>query len=105
MARFIVFSSAPCWCLQCPITLPNMLCDTAASAVISTCLHGPVALYVVSALCLAAGSYNWAAIAVSYLSLLVFCCRWIFNIVSLPPTVRITLIEKLADIEHRLAYG
>eukprot|EP00878_Enallax_costatus_P045954 GHUV01055497.1.p1 GENE.GHUV01055497.1~~GHUV01055497.1.p1 ORF type:complete len:181 (+),score=47.62 GHUV01055497.1:1122-1664(+) len=30
---------------------------------------------------------------------------WIFNIQSLPPKVRITLVEKLADIEHRLAYG
>lgn len=36
---------------------------------------------------------------------MVLRCRWIFNIQSLPPRVRITLIEKLADIEHRLAYG
>jgi replication factor C subunit 3/5 len=27
-----------------------------------------------------------------------------FNITALPPKVRITLVEKLADIEHRLAY-
>lgn len=31
--------------------------------------------------------------------------RWMFNIEALPPTVRVTLVEKLADIEHRLAYG
>ncbi len=30
---------------------------------------------------------------------------WMFQIKSLPPAVRITLVEKLADIEHRLAYG
>jgi replication factor C subunit 3/5 len=28
-----------------------------------------------------------------------------FNIDTLPPRVRITLVEKLADIEHRLAFG
>lgn len=28
-----------------------------------------------------------------------------FNIEALPPKVRITLVEKLADIEHRLAFG
>lgn len=28
-----------------------------------------------------------------------------FNIPALPPRVRITLVEKLADVEHRLAYG
>lgn len=32
--------------------------------------------------------------------------RWLFNIEALgPPHVRITLCEKLADIENRLAYG
>lgn len=31
---------------------------------------------------------------------------WLFNIESLgPPGVRITLVEKLADIEHRLSAG
>ncbi|GBF90937.1 replication factor C subunit 5 [Raphidocelis subcapitata] len=30
---------------------------------------------------------------------------WLFNIEALPTDVRITLCEKLADIEHRLAYG
>lgn len=30
---------------------------------------------------------------------------WMFNIAALPPKVRIMLVEKLADIEHRLAYG
>jgi hypothetical protein len=32
--------------------------------------------------------------------------RWLFNIQSLgPPHVRVSLCEKLADIENRLAYG
>lgn len=30
---------------------------------------------------------------------------WMFNIDTLPPRVRITLVDKLADIEHRLAFG
>ncbi|KAF8073115.1 RFC3 [Scenedesmus sp. PABB004] len=30
---------------------------------------------------------------------------WMFSIDALPPRVRITLVDKLADIEHRLAYG
>lgn len=36
---------------------------------------------------------------------IVVVCRWMFNIAALPPRVRITLVEKLADIEHRLAFG
>lgn len=28
-----------------------------------------------------------------------------FSIDTLPPRVRITLVDKLADIEHRLAFG
>ncbi len=31
--------------------------------------------------------------------------RYIFRIESLPPKVRVTLVEKLADIEYRLASG
>lgn len=31
--------------------------------------------------------------------------RWMFSIDTLPPRVRITLVDKLADIEHRLAFG
>lgn len=31
--------------------------------------------------------------------------RWLFNIASLPPKIRITLVMKLADVEQRLAYG
>lgn len=30
--------------------------------------------------------------------------RWLFRI-SLPPMVRIQLVEALADLEHRLAFG
>jgi len=30
---------------------------------------------------------------------------WMFHIEALPPKVRITLVEKLADVEYRLAYG
>eukprot|EP00775_Hariotina_reticulata_P011045 gene11045-11200_t len=30
---------------------------------------------------------------------------WMFNIEALPPQVRITLVEKLANIEYRMAYG
>lgn len=31
---------------------------------------------------------------------------WVFNIEAMgPPHVRMSLVEKLADIEHRLAYG
>jgi replication factor C subunit 3/5 len=31
-------------------------------------------------------------------------CRFVFRI-GMPPRVRIELVSKMADIEHRLAYG
>lgn len=30
---------------------------------------------------------------------------WLFRIAALPPRTRIELVDRLADIEHRLAYG
>lgn len=32
------------------------------------------------------------------------CCRWIFQI-DMPPTVKIELVDELANLEHRLAFG
>jgi hypothetical protein len=31
-------------------------------------------------------------------------CRWVFR-VGLPPNVLVELVDKLADVEYRLAYG